>query len=85
MEVTVRTEYSKGDRVWMPDGKGGREKGRVTAVVIAWADITDPKAMRMKTIYECENFKGEKSWHQEWNLAKRDSSPRSSGDRAPVS
>lgn len=75
MEVTVRTEYSKGDRVWMPDGKGGREKGRVTAVVIAWADITDLKATRMKTIYECENIKGEKSWHTGWNLTPRKIQP----------
>lgn len=87
MEATVRTRFGRGDRVWMPDGHGGREKGRVARVVLAWMEIPQREEpdRRGKVIYECENIEGARSWHQEWNLAKRDSSPRSSGDRAPVS
>lgn len=43
-EVTIPLKFGKGDRVWMPDGKGGETKGRVVKIMLFLADLTEPPA-----------------------------------------
>ena len=40
--ITIPIKFSKGDRVWMPDGKGGETKGRVVKIMLFLADMSEP-------------------------------------------
>lgn len=73
MEVVIKTAFSPGDRVWMPDGFGGKTKGRVTRVTLYMADLTaeTQKIEANNLNYECENIKGEKHWFHEYQLKFR--------------
>lgn len=72
MEVVIKTAFSPGDRVWMPDGKGGKEKGRVTKAMIMQITITEEEKPKISaTAYECENIEGSRWFYQEWQLISR--------------
>lgn len=72
MEINIKTAFSLGDRVWMPDGKGGIEKGRVTKAMIMQIAITEKEKPKISaTAYECENIEGSRCFYQEWQLIAR--------------
>lgn len=54
-EVTIPLKFGKGDRVWMPDGKGGETKGRVVKIMLFLADLTErPARINFQSLnYHC--------------------------------
>lgn len=72
MEVVIKTEFSPGDRIWMPDGSGGREKGRITRIMIMRMVIKAEETQKaMNIVYECEDIEGNRDWYKEWQLKSR--------------
>lgn len=39
MEITLHIPYDIGDRIWMPDGKGGKQKGRIAGMQLFMVDL----------------------------------------------
>ena len=72
MEWTINTRFSPGDRVWMPDGKGGRIKGRVEKIMIFRADLSEPPEKTAHNLNYCvTDIEGNKSWLNENQLKER--------------
>lgn len=72
MEVIFNIKYQKGDRVWMPDGKGGFEKGRVVSAILYGADLYEPdKSVVTSLNYHCVNEDGKECIFHENSLRSR--------------
>lgn len=73
MEVTITTQFDKGDRVWMPvDGK--MVKGRVEEIRLGWAELTKrPQRIAWESLsYECIDENSKKHIYHEWQLKPRE-------------
>ncbi len=73
MTFTLTTKFNKGDRVWMPDGRGGRMKGRVVSISLFNAKLTDPaqKVAAESLNYRCVTQTGDERHFHEYQLEPR--------------
>lgn len=72
MEITIKTKFSPGDRVWMPV-EGHLEKGRVTKVVLFMADLSmsNEKIVSQSLNYHCIDEHGKEHYYHEYQLTLR--------------
>ncbi|MBO7640245.1 MAG: hypothetical protein J6S66_00645 [Bacteroidales bacterium] len=73
MTWTITTKFNPGDRVWMPDGNGGKMKGRVEGVSLFQADLSQPpgKAVVQSLNYKCIDIEGGTYFFHEYQLSER--------------
>lgn len=73
MEITFTTKFNPGDRVWMPDGNGGKMKGRVKSLVLFMADLAqDPRKTVWRSLNcHCVDIDGNEYCFHEWQLEAR--------------
>ena len=73
MEVTIKTAFNPGDRVWMPDGHGGKMKGRVRGITLLFADLTlPPQKINFQSLnYRCVDINGGTFYFHEYQLTER--------------
>lgn len=73
MEVTIKTAFNPGDRVWMPDGHGGKMKGRVLGITLLFADLTlPPQKINFQSLnYRCVDIDGNEHNVHETQLQER--------------
>lgn len=74
MTITIDTKFNVGDRVWMPDGNGGREKGRIKSIRLFHADLTkSPGSIVGNSLnYECVDVNSNSYHFHEYQLTKRE-------------
>lgn len=73
MIITIDNRFNVGDRVWMPDGKGGKEKGQVRGMTLLMADLTqDPaKILSQSLNYKCVDIHGREFYYHDSQLQER--------------
>ncbi len=73
MEVTIKLQFSTGQRVWMPGGDGTRIKGRVTGITLFNADLTkNPDIIVHSSLnYRCIDERGNEYCFHEYQLKDR--------------
>ena len=73
MTWTIITKFNPGDRVWMPDGNGGKMKGRVAGITLIQANLTQPpdKTLFQSLNYRCVDINGGTFYFHEHQLTER--------------
>lgn len=73
MEVLIKTKFNRGDRVWMPDGNGGKIAGRVMGLVLFRAELSEsPERIVSQSLnYHCVDIDRKEFVFHEYQLEKR--------------
>lgn len=72
MEVLIKTKFNRGDRVWMPDGNGGKIAGRVMGLVLFRAELSEsPERIVSQSLnYHCVDIDRKSLCSTNTNLKK---------------